>query len=243
MNKKWVLAGSLAAWLLVYCGAAAGLVRIVEYGLDGDTPAATASNFGEDQLVFSDRTHQHNGAAFDNAGVLSTSGSNVVPLPSYLVGNEYVQFANNARDNVDYSATVIADQQMMWYLLIDNRLNGLTGDNSSSLTTDPQLGGSLQWVLDGNWQRVNTGISPNGQGGYTAVDEGGDGVGPGQGIDNFYSVYQFSIPMNVVTVFSNGFGGNNMISLVAAPVVPEPSSAILASLGLVGLLFWFHKRR
>lgn len=240
--------GVFCALLLAASMGQAGIINVIETNLGGDDaaiyepagPGAAGVVFGEDALTFSDRTHQHNGAAFDDAGTLSTSGTNVVPLPDYLVGGEYVRFANNARDNANYSATVIADGPMTWYLLVDNRVNGLAGDNSSPNSTDPDLGGTLQWVIDGNWERVSTGMSPNGQADYTGVDEGGDGVGPGQGLNQFYSVYKFPLDINVVTAFNNGVGGNNMISLVA---VPEPTGLLLVSMGLLGLLMSRRRNR
>ena len=109
----------------------AGVISLIETNLSGDTIGIISTGFGEDALTFSDRTHQHNGAAFDGAGLLSTSGTNVVPLPEYLVGSEYVRFANNARENAGYSATAIASEPVEWYLLVDNRLNGPAGDTSS----------------------------------------------------------------------------------------------------------------
>ena len=55
------------------------------------TNIATGALFGEDVRTFTDRSHQHNGAAFDGVtNLLSTAGTNIVPLPGYLVGNEYV---------------------------------------------------------------------------------------------------------------------------------------------------------
>ncbi|NCF84376.1 MAG: hypothetical protein GWQ08_02435, partial [Verrucomicrobiaceae bacterium] len=41
----------------------AGITEVNESGLGGDTAAIIAPSFGEDTLSFSDRTHQHNGAA------------------------------------------------------------------------------------------------------------------------------------------------------------------------------------
>lgn len=204
----------------------AGIVSVVEDGIGADAPAiwepngpgAVGSEFDEEALTFSDRTHQHNGAAFDEfTGELSTTGTLVVPLPAYLVGNEYVRFANNARDNNPYLATITTDQPSRFYLLIDNRLNGPAGTGNSPNTTDPELGGTLQWVIDGGWQRVNTGISPGGKPDYTGVDEGGDQIGPGLGLNQFYSVWTLPVPATLCTVRSNGFGGNNMISLVVVP--------------------------
>ncbi|MCA9217205.1 MAG: hypothetical protein KDB27_29250, partial [Planctomycetales bacterium] len=120
MYRTIVMAAALSV-----CGLStsqAGIIKLSELGLDGDAPAEIGNIFGEDVLTFSDRTHQHNGAAFDDAGTLSVSGSNVVPLPSYLVGNQYVKFANNARDNANYAATFMTDDvsAVDWYLLVDN---------------------------------------------------------------------------------------------------------------------------
>lgn len=232
---------TLLALLLTASMSQAAIINVIETNLGGDDPAIIANNFGEDALTFSDRDHEHNGAAFDDSGTLVTpTGSNIVPLPSYLVGSDYVRFANDAKDNADYSATVFADGQVEWYLLVDNRINGPAGDTSSSNTTDPDLGGNLQWVIDGRWERVNTGISPNGQADYTAVDEVGTaGVGPGQELNQFYSVYKFPLAIDVVTVRNANTGGN-MISLVA---VPEPSTILLTSLSLLLGLFIARRKR
>ena len=229
-----VMALSLPTQLL------AGITSVNEVGLDGDTPALVGTDFGEDSLTFSDRTHQHNGAAFDEGGVLVTpTGPNIVGLPDYLLGNDYVLFANNARDNGAYVGTVTTDAPSIFYLLIDNRINGPESAASSPNTNDPVLGGSLQWVIDGGWQRVNTGISPNGQADYTGVDESGDGVGPGQGLNQFYAVYTMPGTPTSVDVSSNGTGGSNMIALVAAPAPGTdkvPSMTAWGFMALVGAL-------
>ncbi|MEM7383360.1 MAG: LamG-like jellyroll fold domain-containing protein, partial [Verrucomicrobiota bacterium] len=196
-----------------------GVLLVDEEGLGGDEPALLGSWFDEDSLTFSDRTHEHNAAQFDSAsGELAITGDLNVGLPSYLVGNPYVRFANNARDQGDYSATVTSAVPSKWYLLLDNRINGPEGNASSPNSTDPELGGTFQWVIDGGWERVNTGLSPNGQGDYTGVDEGGDGP-----LNQFYAVYTRCLPSCEVTVGNNGTGGSNMISLVAAPAAGDTS--------------------
>ncbi|MCB1097228.1 MAG: hypothetical protein KDN22_16765 [Verrucomicrobiae bacterium] len=195
----------------------ANILTVTETNLGADAPAVIYSNFGEDALSFSDRTHQHNGAAFDDAGLLSTAGTNIVPLPDYLVGGDYVAFANDARDNVDFGAVVTAKNPTNWYLLIDNRLDGVAANGSSPNTVDPVLGGTLQWVIDGGWQRVNTGISPNGQADYTGVDEGGDGVGAGAGLNQFYAVYTLPSATTSVSIGGPQIAGNNMLALVGVP--------------------------
>lgn len=231
---------NLAAMVLtgLLAGTCFGAITgVTETNLGGDEPAIIeAGTFGEDALTFSDRTHQHNGAAFDAAtGLLSTAGTNIVGLPSYLVGNDYVRFANNARDQADYSATITTDVDSTFYLLLDNRIDGPAGNASSPNSTDPVLGGTFQWVIDGGWLRVNTGISPDGQPDYTGVDEGGDGVGPGIGLNQFYSVWEYPTLATSVTISNNGTGGSNMVSLVAAPV-PEPASSLLLAIGGLALL-------
>ena len=193
-------------------GQSATILEISEEGIGGDSPAIIEQEFNEESLTFSDRTHQHNGAAFDDEGNLSTNGTQIIDLPEYLVGGDYVRFANNARDNNPYSAFVEADGITTWYLLVDNRLDGVAGNRNSPNSTDPVLGGTLQWIIDDGWERVNTNISPNGQADYTGVDESGDGFGPGQGLNQFYSVY--SLTSDSVTVRGQGIGGSNMLSLV-----------------------------
>jgi hypothetical protein len=183
-----------------------------------------------------------------------------VPLPAYLVGGDYVRFANMARDDVGYSATITASSRAAWYLLVDNRLDGPNAAFKAfpEEISDPILGGTLQWVIDGGWQRVNTGInpplspgsppllSPHG-GDYTGVDEDtssgpaplGLGVGPGISVNNFYAVYTLPNKPQTITVYNNGMGGN-MIQVVA--VVPEPATLSLLALGVLGLA-GFRRRR
>lgn len=209
-------------------------LTLVEGGLEGDDPGIVESAaYGEDALTFSDRTHEHNGAAFDSiSGELTVEGDLTVDLPNYLVGQSYVRFANNARDNADFVATVTASGPTHWYLLIDNRLDGPNAarkDNAS----DPILGGTLQWIIDAGWERVNTGISPNGQPDFVGVDESGDG-----GLNQFYSVYTLAEPSTTVTINGNGIGGTNMLALVGSGAVGDgggnPDPGLLPPLENVG---------
>ena len=90
-------------WSFVQSSLSGSIISVNETGLGGDAAAVISPGFGEDALVYSDRSHEHNGAAF-NGNTLSTSGGTVVGLPAYLLGSDYVRFANNARDNNPYSA-------------------------------------------------------------------------------------------------------------------------------------------
>jgi len=206
---------SLLAYYDFEAASSASITSIEEEGIGGDEPAVISNDFNEDSLTFSDRTHQHNGAAFNAEGNLDVAGETVVGLPDYLIGGDYIRFANNARDNNPYTATVTADKATSWYLLVDNRLDGDAGNKNSPNSTDPVIGGTLQWITDDGWQRVNTGISPNGQADYTGVDEGGDSEGAGQGLNQFYAVYTLTSEEVSVLIGGQGIGGSNMLSLVA----------------------------
>ncbi len=215
-----------AAIITLACGvsnSAALIVDVVESNLRPGPPTTDApavielGAFAEDVLTFSDRPHQHNGAAFASAtGLLSTTGGTIIPLPEYLLDGDYVRFANNARNNAAYQAVVTTNAPADFYLLIDNRANGSASNNTSPNTTDPDLGGPLAWVVDDGWERVDTGISPGSGADYTAVDEAGDGTGPGNGLNQFYSVYRLA-NLTEVTLKPLGIAGGNMYALVAVP--------------------------
>lgn len=101
------------------------------------TNLAAGVVFGEDVLTFTDRTHQHNGAAFDaTTNLLSAAGTNVVGLPSYLLGKEYVTFANDGRDNNPYNFQIMTDVTATFYLLLDNRADGTAGTFGSFRAPD-----------------------------------------------------------------------------------------------------------
>lgn len=211
----------------------AAITGFVETNPDTDL-AVIGVNLQEDSLFFSDRVHQHNGPGFDaTTGLLSTGGTNIKGIPSYLLGNDYMRLANDARSRAGYSIAVTVDIDTQFYLLLDNRNNGVAGDTSSTPQTDPVLGGNLQWVIDKGWVRVNTGISPNGQPDFTGIDEDPVGVGPGVSIQQFFSIYTKTVPAGTEVFEAQNSGGGNMYSIVARPV-PEPTAfALVAAAGLV----------
>lgn len=167
--------------------------------------------FGENVDVFTDRNHAHSSSAFNSGtGLLSTTGDFTPGLPSYLLGHEYVTFANDGRDNNPYNFRIVADIPSTFYLLIDNRSHGGLLNTSSPNTTDPDLTGILSWISEEGWTRVNTGISPEGQADFTGVDEGRDGS-----INQFYSIYAKS--GTTVDIRQHGIAGGNNYSVVIAP--------------------------
>lgn len=200
--------------------------------------------FGEDVPCFTDRTHEYNGPRFDSAtGLLSTTGDTIGVMPPYLVGGEYVSSLNTNRDNAaPFGINVtIGAQNVTAYLLIDNR-NGNTG-----YTLPPTLGsggaGLMAWVADDGWVQVNTGLSPNGQPDFVGYDEGstitdfsarphattpgGLAYGPGEGLNQFATVYRKDFSAGSVINLKEQATGSNMYGLV---VVPNPRSPVCALL-------------
>ncbi len=172
----------------------------------------TVGRFAEDAPMFVDRNHQWNGA------------TTTVGLPDYLVGNEYIMSGNDDRDNADYRLDVTVSQDVRVYMLIDDRLPD--GDNA----TPPQLGtNAMQWILDGGWQPVMNGLNRSGDPTLpdeVGADEGGDGVGPGQAINQWSSVYEHDFPAGTFSLFQADNAGRNMYGVVVAPVVTLPDVSI-----------------
>jgi fibronectin type 3 domain-containing protein len=226
----------------------AAIVSISETGTDAGRfsiiePAGSPNGtvFQEDAWIFTDRTHEYNGPAFDGAGNLSTGGATVLGLPDYLVGHPYVANANNHRDNANYTLTVTVDTISRIYLLIDNRV----GDGANA--TPPTLGsggvGLMAWVADMGFAQVNTGISPNGQPDFVGADEGAQltasdpaarthlaTVGAGVGLNQFFTVYAKTISAGSITLRQQAAGSLNMYGVVVAPFVPTQPPATPANL-------------
>lgn len=113
-------------------GLAGGLIADVtrSNGSDPNDPLI-AFNLQEDSLAFNDRTHQYN------------------DIPAYLLGAEFVQFANDDRTPTDIFHTVWLNvPAVIAHLFIDNR--------------SP----APQWVIDEGW--IDTGDD-------IGIDESGDG--------------------------------------------------------------------
>jgi hypothetical protein len=225
-----------------------------------NTIGGTTVLFGEDVFTYIDRTHQYNGTRFTAAGVLTATNPPAVDditigLPAYLIGGEYVSTLNGNRDNATFQLQVdIGATPVTAYLLLDNRLGG-------TATDPPTLGsggtGLMSWVADDGWVIKNTGVSPNGQPDFAAIDEGNTitdfatratntgnlGTGAGVLINNFFSIYEKSFPANSTILLKeqNG-GGINMYGLVVQPV-PEPSTIALVGTAVVGVAVMALRRR
>lgn len=200
-----------------------------------DGQSTTVPVFGEDVLAMTDRVHNWNGALTNLA------------IPLYLAGQEYVQIANNNRDNAAFRLDITVNGPASIFLLLDNRL----GDADPA--TPPTLSATLMpWVASLGFQPVNTGHNRTGdlsRPDELGVDEGGGGdgsgrgTGPGDNINQFASVYQLDVPAGTVSLPEQNGGGLNMYGVVVTPpqVVPEPGALTL--LAAAGIILGFAPRR
>jgi len=221
------------------------------------SPSGTSAELKDEAFVFVNRTHEYTAVRTDANGLLTTNPNGTLqPFPSYLIGAEYIQLANENRTQNPYSLDVTLSQPVIAYLFLDNRLNGPGLNNTSSNTTDPVLGGVLQWVIDDGWVRVNTGFMPNGQADYLGVDEGGTVAdeslrvhtgtglvaGSGNGLNQFFAIYTKQFPAGTHIGFTKTQGITGNMYGVAVVPVPEPSTMALLVAGLLGL-FWVGRQR
>lgn len=223
------------------------------------SPSGTSSALVDEAFAMVNRTHEYTAVRTDpTTNLLTTTQATGIlqPFPSYLVGLEYIQISNENRTRNPYSLDVTLSQAATAYLFLDNRLDGVAGNNSKTNTTDPVLGGPLQWVIDDGWQRVNTGFMPNGQADYLGIDEGasvaGEGLrvhtssglvaGSGNGLNNFFAIYskQFSAGSHVGFTKTQGITGN--VYGVAVAPIPEPSTLVMLAVA-AALAFGILRRR
>lgn len=100
-----------------------------------------------------------------------------------LAGVEYVMSANDNRGVADYKLDISVSQTVDAYVFMDTRV------------TQPQ------WLTDDGWGFL----------GYQmGIDEGGDGVGPGNAINNRFWIWKKTdIPAGTFSTFERGGSGNN----------------------------------
>ena len=167
----------------------------------------------EDAPAYVDRAHQWNGATA------------LLPLPAYLVGGEYVMAGNDNKDNATYRLEITLSEPANVYLLVDNR----NGDANAA--DPPNLNVAMSWLLTDGWVPVRTGynrtadpLRPD-EVGVDEIDSAagtGGGVGPGQGINNYSSVYRKVLPAGTFTVYQDGAGGNMYGVVVKAQAPDDP---------------------
>jgi len=198
----------------------------------------TSAALGDESLAYVTRTHEWTAVrTLDTTGLLNNAltGTTLQPFPSYLLGLEYIQLANENRTVPDYSLDVTLTAPAKAYMFLDNRLNGTLNNNSSPNTDDPDLGGNLAWVVNDGWSRVNTGFMPNGQADYIGVDEGATvanaaarthpaTTGSGNGLNQFSAIYlkEFAAGAHIGFLKTNGITNINFFGVALAPSGPPP---------------------
>jgi hypothetical protein len=190
----------------------------------------TVGVFGSGAPTFVDRNHRY----LDDPG--TTPGFQPLPIPSYLVGNQYIMSGNDNRDNGSYSLLVTVNTPSRVFMLIDNRMSADTAgtDNLDPPTFDAT---HMQWIVDQGWLATNTGLnrfSNTGVPDEVPIDEGADGS-----IQQWYSVYYRDVPAGDFTLLQADNAGQNMYGVVVMPI-PEPATGGLALLAALGL--WRRRR-
>ena len=249
MNNRFVL-GTLA--LLVWLGVAgnvdAGLIitdaslingssnwavrvtgdtyqHTVDVSLDYTIPA-----FGEDVLAFNDRDHEWNG--------VTAAG-----LPSFLLGGDYVQTANNARNDLTFEMSVTLGQTAFLYITRNDQF--IDAGEVPAWFSDG-VGLDFVEVLDNQGQAVFLGIDGDA---YASTPST---VGPGVSINDQEKLFlavdtttgSSALAPGSYTLYESNTGTKNMYGVIAV-VVPEPSTVLLLAMGLLMLpaLGWRRFRR
>lgn len=163
--------------------------------------------FGEEVAAFRDRVHQW------------TAATPAIPLPKYLLGGEMIQIRNDNRDNVDLRLDVTLSADAVVYLLIDNRRGDGNGANP------PEFDTGMAWVVEDGFQPVITGVRRNLDEEFPdeiGVDEGADGAGPGQGVNQWASIYSKLASAGTFTLKQPDNGGRNMYGVVVKAIAKAP---------------------
>ncbi|MSU22148.1 MAG: hypothetical protein EXS30_12235, partial [Pedosphaera sp.] len=170
--------------------------------------------FAEEVPAMVDRVHQWNGVATN------------LPLPSYLVGGEYIMIGNDNRDNNPFKLDVTVSVPSIVFLLVDNR----QGDADNA--TPPQAGRPLSgwtnmtWVGTSGFVPVMNGLNRTASRAVpdeVGYDENGDAVGAGGSIQNAASVYVKSVPAGTFTLLQADNAGQNMYGVVVK-AASDPSA-------------------
>lgn len=181
----------------------------------------TVGAFGHLAPAFVDRGHAY-------ANDPGTGGGNAQPIPTYLLGLEYIMSGNDNRDNTGYRLDITLSSAARIYMLVDNRLTD--ANNANPPTFDAT---HMQWMLNDGWLATNNGLNrvrsaavPD----EVAIDE----VAIGD-INQWYSVYYKDFAAGTASVFQADNTGQNMYGVIVGPI-PEPAAVSMSGILLSGLL-------
>ena len=220
-----------AVCLLLFCSILPGfgfpiITDVVETGGDNDADTITAKwtgvrftnsthaagytvgTFMDEALAYVDRVHEWNGSRATN------------PIPAYLMGGEYIMAGNDNRDNASFRLQVAISTRAFVYMLIDWRMQD--GSNANPPTFGPN---NMQWILDEGWQAMTNGLNRFGRTDWpdeVGVDEGGEGDGPGVGINQYSGIYMKVFEPGTFTLRQSDTGGRNMYGVVVVAAEPPP---------------------
>jgi hypothetical protein len=160
--------------------------------------------------AYVDRAHQWTGA------------SPTLLLPDYLLGGEYIMSGNDNRDNGAYQLDITVAAPSYVYMLVDDRLGDASNSNPPNWpdwTADRTGDGlpDMAWLIEQGWEPVKTGLNrwndpewPD----HIGVDEGADGAGPGQGVNQWSSVYVKVVEAGTFSIYQPNNNGQNMYGVV-----------------------------
>lgn len=186
--------------------------------------------FGDEVPAFVDRNHEW------------TAATPTIPIPKYLVGGEYIMSGNDNRDNAEYLLDVTISKKAFVYMLIDDRLGDASNANPPNFpdwtaTRTGAPGADMAWIIEDGWQPMKTGANRHGNPDWPdhiGMDEGADGAGSGQGVNQWSSIYMKVFEAGTFQIKAPNNNGQNMYGAV---VVPYPEKPIVT--GSRGNLFGF----
>jgi len=160
----------------------------------------TAGLFGHQAPAFVDRNHRYT----------DVTASNTLPIPPYLVGQEYILSGNDNRDNPTYKLDVTISTSATVYMLIDNRLSDASNANPPTFDAT-----HMQWILDQGWIATANGLNRNADPSVpdeVAFDEGADDT-----VNQWYSVYMKEFAAGTFSLLQPDNAGQNMYGVVVRP--------------------------
>ncbi len=165
----------------------------------------TMGLFQEDVPCFVDRNHQWNGISAE------------MPLPDYLVGGEYIMSGNDNRDNASLQMDITVSEDVLVYLLVDTRLTDGNAADPPESGLEPIYWTAMAWLGADGYQPVMTGWNLTADPALpdlVGVDEGGDGLGAGAGINTYAAIYSKTQPKGTFSIYQADNAGRNMYGVV-----------------------------